>query len=163
MEAFSAEQPTSSGTRMPQSPRRPVHQLPSQRIPVRRQSVGRLAPGVPGSAVSHIERLRICIMILLRTSAWNLDPLFFPLSICSSTFSMRMTGWFPALPLWWCLTALMVSIRPSSKCRKHRAASWNTENLLKVLRNYTFIQTVNHVETSPGFIVTCSLCDSTEK
>ncbi|XP_039891459.1 translocated promoter region b, nuclear basket protein [Simochromis diagramma] len=50
MEAFSAEQPTSSGTRMPQSPRRPVHQLPSQRIPVRRQSVGRLAPGVPGSA-----------------------------------------------------------------------------------------------------------------
>uniref|UniRef100_A0A669F8X2 Nucleoprotein TPR n=1 Tax=Oreochromis niloticus TaxID=8128 RepID=A0A669F8X2_ORENI len=66
MEAFSAEQPTSSGTRMPQSPRRPVHQLPprlnihpaptselgppAQRIPVRRQSVGRLTPGVPGSA-----------------------------------------------------------------------------------------------------------------
>uniref|UniRef100_I3JUR2 Nucleoprotein TPR n=1 Tax=Oreochromis niloticus TaxID=8128 RepID=I3JUR2_ORENI len=68
MEAFSAEQPTSSGTRMPQSPRRPVHQLPPrlnihpaptselgppaqvQRIPVRRQSVGRLTPGVPGSA-----------------------------------------------------------------------------------------------------------------
>uniref|UniRef100_A0A669CFJ6 Nucleoprotein TPR n=1 Tax=Oreochromis niloticus TaxID=8128 RepID=A0A669CFJ6_ORENI len=67
MEAFSAEQPTSSGTRMPQSPRRPVHQLPPrlnihpaptselgppaqvQRIPVRRQSVGRLTPGVPGS------------------------------------------------------------------------------------------------------------------
>uniref|UniRef100_A0A669BC01 Nucleoprotein TPR n=1 Tax=Oreochromis niloticus TaxID=8128 RepID=A0A669BC01_ORENI len=64
--AFSAEQPTSSGTRMPQSPRRPVHQLPprlnihpaptselgppAQRIPVRRQSVGRLTPGVPGSA-----------------------------------------------------------------------------------------------------------------
>uniref|UniRef100_A0A669CM39 Nucleoprotein TPR n=1 Tax=Oreochromis niloticus TaxID=8128 RepID=A0A669CM39_ORENI len=63
--AFSAEQPTSSGTRMPQSPRRPVHQLPprlnihpaptselgppAQRIPVRRQSVGRLTPGVPGS------------------------------------------------------------------------------------------------------------------
>ncbi|XP_030582625.1 translocated promoter region b, nuclear basket protein [Archocentrus centrarchus] len=68
MEAFSTEQPTSSGTRMPQSPRRPVHQLPPrlnihpaqtselgppaqvQRIPVRRQSVGRLTPGVPGSA-----------------------------------------------------------------------------------------------------------------
>uniref|UniRef100_A0A3Q0S4T6 Nucleoprotein TPR n=1 Tax=Amphilophus citrinellus TaxID=61819 RepID=A0A3Q0S4T6_AMPCI len=66
MEAFSTEQPTSSGTRMPQSPRRPVHQLPArlnihpaqtselgppaQRIPVRRQSVGRLTPGVPGSA-----------------------------------------------------------------------------------------------------------------
>uniref|UniRef100_A0A3Q3LD13 Nucleoprotein TPR n=1 Tax=Mastacembelus armatus TaxID=205130 RepID=A0A3Q3LD13_9TELE len=70
MEAFSTEQPiTSSGTRMPQSPRRPTQQLPprlnihpapaselgppAQRIPVRRQSVGRvpqLTPGVPGSA-----------------------------------------------------------------------------------------------------------------
>ncbi|XP_056234466.1 translocated promoter region b, nuclear basket protein [Seriola aureovittata] len=70
MEAFSTEQPiTSSGTRMPQSPRRPTHQLPprlnihpaptselgppAQRIPVRRQSVGRvpqLTPGVPVSA-----------------------------------------------------------------------------------------------------------------
>uniref|UniRef100_A0A3Q1FGC6 Nucleoprotein TPR n=1 Tax=Acanthochromis polyacanthus TaxID=80966 RepID=A0A3Q1FGC6_9TELE len=67
MEAFSTEQPiTSSGTRMPQSPRRPMHQLPprlnihpaptselgppAQRIPVRRQSVGRLTPGMPGSA-----------------------------------------------------------------------------------------------------------------
>uniref|UniRef100_A0A3B4X1R9 Nucleoprotein TPR n=1 Tax=Seriola lalandi dorsalis TaxID=1841481 RepID=A0A3B4X1R9_SERLL len=72
MEAFSTEQPiTSSGTRMPQSPRRPTHQLPPrlnihpaptselgppaqvQRIPVRRQSVGRvpqLTPGVPVSA-----------------------------------------------------------------------------------------------------------------
>uniref|UniRef100_A0A3Q3LFU0 Nucleoprotein TPR n=1 Tax=Mastacembelus armatus TaxID=205130 RepID=A0A3Q3LFU0_9TELE len=72
MEAFSTEQPiTSSGTRMPQSPRRPTQQLPPrlnihpapaselgppaqvQRIPVRRQSVGRvpqLTPGVPGSA-----------------------------------------------------------------------------------------------------------------
>ncbi|XP_023149698.2 translocated promoter region b, nuclear basket protein isoform X2 [Amphiprion ocellaris] len=69
MEAFSTEQPiTSSGTRMPQSPRRPMHQLPPrlnihpaptselgppaqvQRIPVRRQSVGRLTPGMPGSA-----------------------------------------------------------------------------------------------------------------
>uniref|UniRef100_A0AAQ6A432 Nucleoprotein TPR n=1 Tax=Amphiprion ocellaris TaxID=80972 RepID=A0AAQ6A432_AMPOC len=68
MEAFSTEQPiTSSGTRMPQSPRRPMHQLPPrlnihpaptselgppaqvQRIPVRRQSVGRLTPGMPGS------------------------------------------------------------------------------------------------------------------
>uniref|UniRef100_A0AAQ5ZWS4 Nucleoprotein TPR n=2 Tax=Amphiprion ocellaris TaxID=80972 RepID=A0AAQ5ZWS4_AMPOC len=65
--AFSTEQPiTSSGTRMPQSPRRPMHQLPprlnihpaptselgppAQRIPVRRQSVGRLTPGMPGSA-----------------------------------------------------------------------------------------------------------------
>ncbi|XP_029003449.1 translocated promoter region b, nuclear basket protein isoform X2 [Betta splendens] len=72
MEAFSTEQPiTSSGTRMPQSPRRPTHQLPPrlnihpaptselgppaqvQRIPVRRQSVGRvpqLTPGVVSSA-----------------------------------------------------------------------------------------------------------------
>uniref|UniRef100_A0A3Q2R0H1 Nucleoprotein TPR n=1 Tax=Fundulus heteroclitus TaxID=8078 RepID=A0A3Q2R0H1_FUNHE len=63
MEAFSTEQPiTSSGARMPQSPRRPVQQLPprlnihpaqsselgppAQRIPVRRQSVGRLTPGM---------------------------------------------------------------------------------------------------------------------
>nr|XP_040040148.1 translocated promoter region b, nuclear basket protein [Gasterosteus aculeatus aculeatus] len=68
MEAYSIEQPiTSSGTRMPQSPRRPTHQLPSrlniaptselgppsQRIPVRRQSVGRvpqLTAGVPGTS-----------------------------------------------------------------------------------------------------------------
>ncbi|XP_069009311.1 translocated promoter region b, nuclear basket protein isoform X2 [Embiotoca jacksoni] len=69
MEAFPSEQPiTSSCTRMPQSPRRPMHQLPPrlnihpaptselgppaqvQRIPVRRQSVSRLAPGMPGSA-----------------------------------------------------------------------------------------------------------------
>lgn len=70
MEAFSTEQPiTSSGTRMPQSPRRPTHQLPArlniaptsdlgppaqvQRMPVRRQSVGRvpqLTPGVSGSS-----------------------------------------------------------------------------------------------------------------
>ncbi|XP_040895919.1 translocated promoter region b, nuclear basket protein isoform X2 [Toxotes jaculatrix] len=69
MEAFSTEQPiTSSGTRMPQSPRRPTQQLPprlnihpaptselgppAQRIPVRRQSVGRvpqLTSGVPVS------------------------------------------------------------------------------------------------------------------
>uniref|UniRef100_A0A8C4IU94 Nucleoprotein TPR n=1 Tax=Dicentrarchus labrax TaxID=13489 RepID=A0A8C4IU94_DICLA len=67
MEAFSAEQPiTSSGTRMPQSPRRPSHQLPPrlnihtaltselgppaqvQRIPVRR--VPQLTPGVSASA-----------------------------------------------------------------------------------------------------------------
>ncbi|XP_070764710.1 translocated promoter region b, nuclear basket protein [Enoplosus armatus] len=66
MEAFSSEQPiTSSGTRMPQSPRRPTHQLPArlnihpaptselgppaqvQRIPVRR--VPQLTPGLPGS------------------------------------------------------------------------------------------------------------------
>lgn len=72
MEAFSTEQPiTSSGTRMPQSPRRPMHQLPPrlnihpaptselgppaqvQRIPVRRQSVGRLTPGMPSSAQQH--------------------------------------------------------------------------------------------------------------
>ncbi|XP_042370774.1 translocated promoter region b, nuclear basket protein [Plectropomus leopardus] len=70
MEAFSTEQPiSSSGTRMPQSPRRPTHPLPPrlniaptselgppaqvQRIPVRRQSVGRvpqLTPGVPSSS-----------------------------------------------------------------------------------------------------------------
>ncbi|XP_073332278.1 translocated promoter region b, nuclear basket protein isoform X2 [Pagrus major] len=69
MEAFSTEQPiTSSGTRMPQSPRRPTHQLPPrlnihpaptselgppaqvQRIPVRR--VPQLTPGVSGS-VQH--------------------------------------------------------------------------------------------------------------
>ncbi|KAK2835272.1 hypothetical protein Q5P01_015756 [Channa striata] len=71
MEAFSTEQPiSSSGTRLPQSPRRPTHQLPSrlnihpaptselappaqvQRIPVRRHLVGRvpqLSTGVPGS------------------------------------------------------------------------------------------------------------------
>uniref|UniRef100_A0A4W6CZ57 Nucleoprotein TPR n=1 Tax=Lates calcarifer TaxID=8187 RepID=A0A4W6CZ57_LATCA len=71
IEAFSTEQPiTSSGTRMPQSPRRPTQQLPPrlnihpaptsdlgppaqvQRIPVRRQSVGRvpqLTSGVPVS------------------------------------------------------------------------------------------------------------------
>uniref|UniRef100_A0A8C3AJ24 Nucleoprotein TPR n=1 Tax=Cyclopterus lumpus TaxID=8103 RepID=A0A8C3AJ24_CYCLU len=66
--AYSTEQPiTSSGTRLPQSPRRPTHLLPSrlniaptselgppaQRIPVRRQSVGRvptLTPGVPVSS-----------------------------------------------------------------------------------------------------------------
>ncbi|KAM9848441.1 translocated promoter region b, nuclear basket protein [Aulostomus maculatus] len=66
MEAFSTEQPiTSSGTRMPQSPRRPTQPLlprptsevgpptQAQRIPVRRQSVGRvpqLASGMPSSA-----------------------------------------------------------------------------------------------------------------
>ncbi|XP_019730825.1 translocated promoter region b, nuclear basket protein isoform X4 [Hippocampus comes] len=57
MEAFSTEQPiTSSGIRMPQSPRRPTHPLPptqmSQRIPARRQSVGRVPQlsGVPSSA-----------------------------------------------------------------------------------------------------------------
>ncbi|XP_056131900.1 translocated promoter region b, nuclear basket protein [Lampris incognitus] len=72
MEAFSTEQPiTSSAPRMPQSPRRPTHQLPPrlnihsaptqelgppaqvQRIPIRRQSVGRvpqLTPGMAGSA-----------------------------------------------------------------------------------------------------------------
>ncbi|KAL6108232.1 tpr [Pungitius sinensis] len=68
MEAYSIEQPiTSSGTRMPQSPRRQTHQLParlniaptselgppSQRIPVRRQSAGRvpqLTAGVPGTS-----------------------------------------------------------------------------------------------------------------
>uniref|UniRef100_A0A7N8Y5C6 Nucleoprotein TPR n=1 Tax=Mastacembelus armatus TaxID=205130 RepID=A0A7N8Y5C6_9TELE len=67
MEAFSTEQPiTSSGTRMPQSPRRPTQQLPPrlnihpapaselgppaqvQRIPVRRQSVGRVPQLTPG-------------------------------------------------------------------------------------------------------------------
>ncbi|XP_036970596.1 translocated promoter region b, nuclear basket protein isoform X1 [Acanthopagrus latus] len=70
MEAFSTEQPiTSSGSRMPQSPRRPTHQLPPrlnihpaqtselgppaqvQRIPVRR--VPQLTPGVSGSAQQH--------------------------------------------------------------------------------------------------------------
>ncbi|XP_077439569.1 translocated promoter region b, nuclear basket protein isoform X2 [Vanacampus margaritifer] len=57
MEAFSTEQPiTSSGIRMPQSPRRPTHPLPtsqmSQRIPSRRQSVGRVPQmsGIPSSA-----------------------------------------------------------------------------------------------------------------
>ncbi|XP_037553921.1 translocated promoter region b, nuclear basket protein [Nematolebias whitei] len=74
MEAFLAEQPiTSSGTRMPQSPRRPIHQLPPRlnihsaptselgppaqvhRIPVRRQSVGRLTPGVSSSAQHFFE------------------------------------------------------------------------------------------------------------
>ncbi|XP_013862826.1 nucleoprotein TPR [Austrofundulus limnaeus] len=74
MEAFSTEQSvTSSGTRMPQSPRRPMHQLPPRlnihpastselgppaqvpRIPVRRQSVGRLTPGVPSSAQHFFE------------------------------------------------------------------------------------------------------------
>lgn len=69
MEAFSSDQSiSSSGARMPQSPRRLMHQLPPrlnihpvptpelgppaqiQRIPVRRQSVGRLTPGVAGSA-----------------------------------------------------------------------------------------------------------------
>ncbi|XP_061681069.1 translocated promoter region b, nuclear basket protein isoform X3 [Syngnathoides biaculeatus] len=61
MEAFSTEQPiTSSGIRMPQSPRRPTHPLPptqmSQRIPARRQSVGRVPQlsGVPSSA-HHID------------------------------------------------------------------------------------------------------------
>ncbi|XP_057697331.1 translocated promoter region b, nuclear basket protein isoform X1 [Corythoichthys intestinalis] len=62
MEAFSTEQPiTSSGIRMPQSPRRPAHSLPptqmSQRIPVRRQSVGRVPQlsGVPSSAQHLID------------------------------------------------------------------------------------------------------------
>ncbi|MED6273421.1 hypothetical protein CHARACLAT_006124, partial [Characodon lateralis] len=74
MEAFSTEQPiTSSGARMPQSPRRPVQQLPSRvnihpaqsselgppaqvhRIPVRRQSVGRLNPSMPSSAQHFFE------------------------------------------------------------------------------------------------------------
>ncbi|XP_056271230.1 translocated promoter region b, nuclear basket protein isoform X2 [Pseudoliparis swirei] len=71
MEAsYAAEQPiSSSGSRLPQSPRRPTHLLPPrlniaptselgppaqvQRIPVRRQSVGRvptLTPGVPVSS-----------------------------------------------------------------------------------------------------------------
>lgn len=62
-EAFSTEQPiSSSGTRMPQSPRRTMHQPPrlslhsgadlappTQRIPGRRQ-LAQFAPGVPGSA-----------------------------------------------------------------------------------------------------------------
>ncbi|XP_077389339.1 translocated promoter region b, nuclear basket protein isoform X2 [Festucalex cinctus] len=62
MEAFSTEQPiTSSGIRMPQSPRRPTHPLPSsqmsQRIPARRQSVGRVPQlsGVPSSAQHLID------------------------------------------------------------------------------------------------------------
>ncbi|XP_058493933.1 translocated promoter region b, nuclear basket protein isoform X1 [Solea solea] len=77
MEAFSTEQPiSSSGTRMPQSPRRPTHQLPPRlnihsaqtselgppaqvpRMPVRRQSVGRvpqLAPGVSVSAQHYFD------------------------------------------------------------------------------------------------------------
>ncbi|XP_061739540.1 translocated promoter region b, nuclear basket protein [Nerophis ophidion] len=67
MEAFCTEQPiTSSGIRMPQSPRRTTYSLPprpssdlgpptqmSQRIPARRQSVGRvpqLSSGLPSSA-----------------------------------------------------------------------------------------------------------------
>uniref|UniRef100_A0A8C9ZW75 Nucleoprotein TPR n=1 Tax=Sander lucioperca TaxID=283035 RepID=A0A8C9ZW75_SANLU len=68
MEMYTTEQPiTSSGIRMPQSPRRPTHQLPPrlniaptselgppvQRMPVRRQSVGRvpqLTPAVTGSS-----------------------------------------------------------------------------------------------------------------
>ncbi|KAM4739914.1 translocated promoter region b, nuclear basket protein isoform 2-T2 [Anableps anableps] len=65
MEALSTEQPiTSSGARMPQSPRRPVQQLlpqlnihPAQSSElgpsaqrIRRQSVGRLNPGMPSSA-----------------------------------------------------------------------------------------------------------------
>uniref|UniRef100_UPI003AADA419 translocated promoter region b, nuclear basket protein n=1 Tax=Centroberyx gerrardi TaxID=166262 RepID=UPI003AADA419 len=69
MEAFCTEQPiTSSGSRMPQSPRRPAHQLPSrlnthpppmlelgppaQRIPIRRQSVNRVPQLTPGMASS---------------------------------------------------------------------------------------------------------------
>uniref|UniRef100_A0A8C5I125 Nucleoprotein TPR n=1 Tax=Gouania willdenowi TaxID=441366 RepID=A0A8C5I125_GOUWI len=74
MEALSAEQPiTSSSTRMPQSPRRPMHQLPPrhgihptptselgstvqvQHIPVRRQSVGRLTSGMQGSAQHYFD------------------------------------------------------------------------------------------------------------
>lgn len=77
MEAFSVEPPiTSSGSRMPLSPRRPPHQLPPrlnihsglgqelgppaqfQRIPVRRQSVGRvpqLTPGMASSAQHFFE------------------------------------------------------------------------------------------------------------
>ncbi|KAM4574038.1 translocated promoter region b, nuclear basket protein isoform 1-T1 [Fundulus diaphanus] len=74
MEAFSTEQPiTSSGARMPQSPRRPVQQLPPRlnihpaqsselgppaqvrRIPVRRQSVGRLTPGMASTAQHFFE------------------------------------------------------------------------------------------------------------
>ncbi|XP_015241685.1 PREDICTED: nucleoprotein TPR-like isoform X4 [Cyprinodon variegatus] len=71
IEAFPTEQPiTSSGTRMPPSPRRPVQQLPArlnihpsqsselgppaQRVPVRRQSVGRL-PGTQSSAQHFFE------------------------------------------------------------------------------------------------------------
>uniref|UniRef100_A0A667W9N6 Nucleoprotein TPR n=1 Tax=Myripristis murdjan TaxID=586833 RepID=A0A667W9N6_9TELE len=71
-EAFSTEQPiTSSGSRMPQSPRRPPHQLPPhlnihpaqtpelgppaqvQRIPIRRQSQGRAPQLTPGMASSQ--------------------------------------------------------------------------------------------------------------
>ncbi|XP_034002846.1 translocated promoter region b, nuclear basket protein isoform X2 [Trematomus bernacchii] len=73
MEAFSTDQPiTSSGSRMPQSPRRPTQQLPSrmsialtsdlgphaQRNPVRRQSVGRvpqLTPGVQGTSHFFVD------------------------------------------------------------------------------------------------------------
>ncbi|XP_069377798.1 translocated promoter region b, nuclear basket protein isoform X6 [Paralichthys olivaceus] len=79
MEAFSSDQPiTSSGARMPQSPRRPTHQLQSrlnihpapsselgppaqvQRMPVRRQSVGRvpqLTPGVPQHLFDDDDRM----------------------------------------------------------------------------------------------------------
>ncbi|KAK0150428.1 Nucleoprotein TPR [Merluccius polli] len=72
MEAFSTEPPitSSASSRMPQSPRRPTHQLPPrlnihpassqelgppaqvQRIPVRRQSVGRVPQLTPGMASS---------------------------------------------------------------------------------------------------------------
>uniref|UniRef100_A0A3B5LLP3 Nucleoprotein TPR n=1 Tax=Xiphophorus couchianus TaxID=32473 RepID=A0A3B5LLP3_9TELE len=75
MEALSAEQPiTSSGARIPQSPRRPVQQLlpqlnihpaqsselgPSAQVHtlqrIRRQSVGRLNPGMPSSAQHFFE------------------------------------------------------------------------------------------------------------
>ncbi|KAM9832571.1 translocated promoter region b, nuclear basket protein [Neosynchiropus ocellatus] len=67
MESFSSDQPiTSSGTRMPLSPRRPTHQLPArltselalssqaQRIPARRQSVGRL-PQLSSSSSHFFE------------------------------------------------------------------------------------------------------------
>ncbi|RVE73521.1 hypothetical protein OJAV_G00032140 [Oryzias javanicus] len=73
IEVFSTEQPiSSSGVRMPPSPRRPVQQLsprlnvhpaPSselgppvqQRIPARRHSVGRLTPGVQSNVQLHNE------------------------------------------------------------------------------------------------------------
>uniref|UniRef100_H2M097 Nucleoprotein TPR n=1 Tax=Oryzias latipes TaxID=8090 RepID=H2M097_ORYLA len=73
VEAFSTEQPiSSSGARMPPSPRRPVQQLSprlnvhpaqsselgppvQQRVPVRRQSVGRLTPGMQSCVPLHNE------------------------------------------------------------------------------------------------------------
>lgn len=85
-----------------------------QRIPVRR--VPQLTPGASGSAVGSKS---FTTLFGVKVSNLDLSERFSHLSTTTTSSSsislMKMTEWFPALPLWWFRTALMVLTRPSSK------------------------------------------------